>query len=124
MGYRSDVKAVFYTYEPSEFPAIKLFIDENIPDWFRGDEYMSTFEKANLRGVMFDMSEVKWYPSFADINGFERAMRAFEKLADESDSKWCFEFVRLGEEVEDVEERQSDGSTNLLYVSRSIECDF
>lgn len=125
MGYRSDVKAVFYTYEPSEFPAIKLFIDENIPEWFRGDEYMRVFERGdNLRGVMFDMSEVKWYPSYVDINGFERAMGAFEKLADESDSKWCFEFVRLGEEVEDIEERQSYGSNNLLYVSRSIECDF
>jgi len=125
MGYRSDVKAVFYTYEPSEFPAIKLFIDENIPEWFKGDEYMKLFERGGkLRGVMFDMSEVKWYPSYADINGFERAMGMFEKLANESNGNWCFEFVRLGEEVEDIEERQSDGSNNLLYVSRSIECDF
>ena len=38
MGYRSDVMAVFYTYDPSEYPSIKLFIDENIPEWFRGDE--------------------------------------------------------------------------------------
>jgi hypothetical protein len=70
------------------------------------------------------MSDVKWYPSYADIDGFERALGAFKKLADEDDSKWCFEFIRLGEEVEDIEERQSYGSNNLLYVSRSIECDF
>ena len=125
MGYRSDVMAVFYTYDPSEYPAIKLFIDENIPEWFRGDEYMSTFERGdNLRGVKFHITDVKWYPSYADIDGFERGMGVFKGLADGTDSKWCFEFVRLGEEVKDIEERQSYGSNNLLYVSRSIECDY
>ena len=123
MGYRSDVMAVFYTYDPSEYPSIKLFIDENIPEWFRGDEYMSTFEKANLQGIKFDVREVKWYPSYADVHGFERAFEKFEKLADEN-NRWNWEFIRLGEEVEDVEQKRSYNSDNLLYVSRSIECDF
>ena len=123
MGYRSDVMAVFYTYDPSEYPSIKLFIDENIPEWFRGDEYMSKFEKANLIGIKFDIREVKWYPSYADVHGFEQALKRFEKLADEG-GKWNWEFVRLGEEVQDVEQSNSYNSDNLLYVSRSIECDF
>ena len=117
--------AVFYTYEPSEFPAIKLFIDENIPEWFRGEEYMDTFERGDtLRGVMFNVSYVKWYPSYPDIQGFERAMGVFEGLANKTDSQWAFEFVRIGEEIEDIEERQSHESNNLLYVERSIKCDF
>ena len=123
MGYRSDVKAVFYTYDPSEYPSIKLFIDENIPEWFRGDEYMSTFEKANLQGIKFDVREVKWYESYADVHGFEQALEKFGKLADEN-NRWNWEFIRLGEEVEDVEQKRSYNSDNLLYVSRSIECDF
>ena len=123
MGYRSDVMAVFYTYDPSEYPSIKLFIDENIPEWFRGDEYMSTFEKANLQGIKFKLQDVKWYSSYPDVHGFEQALKRFEKLADEGD-KWCGEYVRLGEEVEDVEERHSYHAENLIYVSRSIECDF
>ena len=125
MGYRSNVMAVFYTYEPSEYPAIKLFIDENIPEWFRGDEYMTTFERGdNLRGVKFDLQDVKWYESYPDVQGFERGMGVFKGLADGTDSKWCFEFVRLGEEVEDVEQRRSYNADPLLYLSRSIECDF
>jgi hypothetical protein len=123
MGYRSNVMAVFYTYDPIEYPSIKLFIDENIPEWFRGDEYMSTFEKANLQGVKFDLQDVKWYDSYADVQGFEQALKKFEKLADEG-NKWYWEFIRIGEEVEDVEERQCFNSDHLLYVSRSIECDF
>lgn len=126
MGYRSNVMAVFYTYDPIEYPSIKLFIDENVPEWFRGDEYMTTFESSNgnnLQGIKFDLQNVKWYESYPDIQRFEEAMRKFEKLADEG-NKWYWEFVRLGEEVEDVEERHCYNSENLLYVSRSIECDY
>lgn len=124
MGYRSNVMAVFYTYEPNEFPSIKLFIDEHIPEWFRGDEYMSTFTGSNnLQGIKFDLQDVKWYESYPDVREFEQALKKFEKLADEG-SKWNWEFVRIGEEVEDVEQKRSYNADPLVYVSRSIECDF
>ncbi len=123
MGYRSDVMAVFYTYDPNEFPSIKLFIDENMPEWFRGDEYMSTFTKANLMGIKFSLEDVKWYPSYPDVHGFEEAIRKFEKLSDGGHA-WLWEFIRLGEEVEDVEDRHSYQADGLLHVVRSIECDF
>jgi hypothetical protein len=123
MGYRSDVMAVFYTYEPNEYPAIKLFIDEHVPEWFRGDEYMSTFKKENLMGIKFSMQDVKWYSSYADVRGFEEAIDKFEKLSDGGHA-WLWEFVRLGEEVEDVEDKHSYQADGLLHVSRSIECDF
>ena len=124
MGYRSNVMAVFYTYDPMEYPSIKLFIDEHVPEWFRGDKYMTTFTGSNnLQGIKFDLQDVKWYESYPDVQGFEQALKKFEKLADEG-SKWLWEFVRLGEEVEDVEERSCSESESLLYVVRSIECDY
>jgi hypothetical protein len=123
MGYRSDVVAVFYTQDPNEFPSIKLFIDENIPEWCRGDEFMSTFVgNHDIRGIKFTMSDVKWYPSYPDVKGFEDALDKFEKLSDGGD-KWMWEFVRIGEETQDVEERWGDHSHNLLHVSRTIESD-
>ena len=123
MGYRSDVVAVFYTQDPNEFPSIKLFIDENIPEFFRGDEYMSTFVgNYDIRGIKFTMSDVKWYPSYPDVKGFEDAIDKFEKLSDGGD-KWMWEFVRIGEETQDVEERWGNHSFNLLHVSRTIESD-
>lgn len=126
MGYRSDVMAVFYTYDPMEFPAMKLFIDEHMPEWCKDEEHMRVFKRergeANLQGIVFDFKDVKWYPSYPDVQGFEQAMAKFEKLADEGD-KWNWEFIRLGEEVEDVEQRNSYNSEPLLYVSRSIESD-
>ena len=123
MGYRSDVVAVFYTYDPTQYPAIKLFIDENIPEFFRGEDYMTKFENANLHGLKFTMPDVKWYPSYPDVSGFERAIEGFNAVC-ESGVRWNWEFVRLGEEIEDVEEKGSSKHENLLYVVRNIECDF
>ena len=124
MGYRSNVMAVFYTYDPNEYPPIKLFIDEHIPEWCRGEEFMSTFVgNHDLHGIKFTMSDVKWYPSYPDVKGFEDALDKFEKLSDGGD-KWLWEFVRLGEEVEDVEECSCSESESFLYVVRSIECDY
>ena len=125
MGYRSDVVAVFYTYDPMEYPAMKLFIDEHVPDVFRTDEYMRVFESNsgnNLRGIKFTMNGWKWYESYPEIRGFEQAIETFEAIS-VSGSKWYWEFVRLGEEVEDVDEKQGYNSENLLYVVRSIESD-
>jgi hypothetical protein len=126
MGYRSDVVAVFYTYDPNEFPSIKLFIDEHIPEFFRTDEYMRLFSGGmprHVQGIKFTMNGLKWYPSYPDVQAFEEAIRKFEKLSDGGD-KWLWEFVRLGEEVEDVEERSCSESESFLYVVRSIECDY
>jgi hypothetical protein len=125
MGYRSDVVAVFYTYDHDEFPAIKLFIDENIPAWFKDDEYMSTFEgqQSTLHGIKFSLSDVKWYESYPDVKGFEEAVRKFEKLSD-GGREWLWEFVRVGEEIEDIENKASDHAEGLLRVVRSIEFDF
>lgn len=126
MGYRSDVMAVFYTYDPNEYPAMKLFIDENVPEFFRSDEYMRLFSGGmpkQVQGIKFTMNGMKWYPSYPDVQGFEQAIEKFEKLSDGGD-KWLWEFVRLGEEVEDVEEKSCAEAESLLYVNRSIECDF
>lgn len=126
MGYRSDVMAVFYTYDPTEYPAMKLFIDEHIPEFFRDDEYMRLFSGGmpkHVQGIKFTMNGMKWYPSYPDVQRFEQAIEKFEKLSDGGD-KWLWEFVRLGEEIEDVEERSCAEAESLLYVNRSIECDF
>lgn len=129
MGYRSDVMAVFYTHDITEYPAIKLFIDENMPEFFKGNfeegsDYMSTFSTTKgLRGVKFNIPSVKWYPSYPEVRQFEQALGKFKELSAEVDSKWCCEFVRVGEEVEDIEEHQSYNAENLIYVSRTIESD-
>ena len=124
MGYRSDVVAVFYTYETTQFPSIKLFIDENMPEFFKGNDHMSVFETAKgLRGIKFNIPSVKWYPSYPEVRQFEQTLEKFKELSAEVDSKWCCEFVRVGEEVEDIEEHQSYNAENLIYVSRTIESD-
>lgn len=124
MGYRSDVMAVFYTYDPTEYPAMKLFIDEHIPEFFRDEDYMTKIQKANLVGIKFSMQSVKWYESYPDVRGFEEAVKKFDAVICNGGVRWKWEFTRIGEETEDVEQKGSSNHENLLHLSRSIECDF
>jgi hypothetical protein len=71
------------------------------------------------RVLKFDLPDVKWYESYADVQLFTKMMRA---LADEIEG-YCTEFVRIGEDSDDTEERRT-GENNQYYlnVSRSVDC--
>jgi hypothetical protein len=57
-----------------------------------------------------------------------RAFERSDREVREAQRWWgvngMWEFVRIGEEVEDVEQRRSYNADPLLYLSRSIECDY
>ena len=128
MGYRSDVA---YTIRFANEEAYHLFILEAKANPATAGCFppnnTGTWEECicdeGRKRIDFHVRDVKWYESYPDVQGFEQAMRKFESLADDGD-KWLWEFVRLGENLDDVEERNSYNSEPLLYVSRSIECDF
>jgi hypothetical protein len=69
--------------------------------------------------------QVKWYDSYEDVKAFTAFKTKYHALLDEQEDgkKWKFEFVRVGEDIEDVECEQDD-SSYVLSVSRSIECDY
>jgi hypothetical protein len=113
MGYRSDVVAVFYTNEPDDLAAIKLFVDENIPEIFRNEDDMSVFS----HGIKFDFSDVKWYPSYPDVKAFEDAFNKFVELSNSEGSNWMCEFVRIGEELEDIECTESNETDSFVASS-------
>jgi hypothetical protein len=48
----------------------------------------------------------------------------FLELAEQEEIKWAYEFVRIGEDNDDVEENRSNYADYQLRVTRSIESDF
>ena len=44
MGYRSEVRAAFYTTRKEEWPALKLFVEENFPKDLGNDLHLITSE--------------------------------------------------------------------------------
>jgi len=127
MGYRSEVMAAFYTTNKDEAPLLKLFIEENWPkegnltayEWLKSDEYF---------GIIFHEEDVKWYESFPEVQAFDAFAEKFMEIAnaesiDEKEQRkpdWFYEFVRIGEEYQDIETKGTYYSDNILSVSRAV----
>ena len=130
MGYRSDVTVAMYltsirTNLPAEtvslpFAALKLWFDETYPvkeareDWDAeityGDDY-----------ILVRYHDVKYYDGYVHP---EEVKVALEKFCDAfgygPDARAHWEFMRVGEELEDVKENASPYSESRLRLMREI----
>ena len=121
MGYRSDVVAVFYAPH-DKAAALKLYVDENFPEELKG--CLRPVKNSHHEGYMFSDSGVKWYPVYDEVKAFNKFAQEFTKLGDNEEVMWSYEFVRTGENLEDIEEFASDYADRELYVNRTIESNF
>ena len=125
MGYRSDVHALFYTTIKEDLPLLKLFMDENFPKEVCGD--LEEIGSNRIYGYEFKPEDVKWYSGYEDVQAFDAFKTKYLALIDEQEEngkEWAFEFIRIGEDTEDVECENSMASVGVLSVSRRIECDY
>jgi hypothetical protein len=123
MGYRSDVHALFYTTKKEDLPLLKLYMEENFPKYEMFE--LTYIQGKNLWGYEVKYESVKWYDDYEDVKAFTAFKTKYQALIEEQETgkKWKFEFVRIGEELEDVEQEQHN-SSYVLSVSRSIEADY
>ena len=143
MGYTSDVVAVFYTTsDPKNEQAhkrneakLKLFMDENFPaewkkpEWGEPDEGLTMLENDTGLLYEFKVSDVKWYEGYESVQKFDEFWQKFVELADGVDvdeegdepPKWACEFIRVGENTDDIEEKSSNDTEYVLSVSRIID---
>jgi hypothetical protein len=121
MGYRSELTAVFYA-TPDKAAALKLYVDENFPEELAGN--LRPINNRLYQGYMFSESDVKWYDSYPEVQAFNRFVSNFLELAEQEEIRWAYEFVRIGEDSNDVEETYSDYADYQLRVCRSIDADF
>ena len=128
MGYRSDVHALFYTTRKEELSLLKLYMDENFPDELLC--HLRAIDSNRIYGYEMICESIKWYESYPDVKAFNAFKDKYLALLDEPNMdkawhrKWCYEFVQLGEETEDIEYEKSANTENALSVSRRIEIDY
>lgn len=135
MGYRSDVKIVFYltkgTHEvpPTEdkplvpFAALKLWFDENYPVQEAKDEWEAEIDYGEgLDHILVSYTDVKWYPDYDHVKAVEATFEKFSDTfrSDERDHRAQYEIVRIGEQDDDIERECSSYSDHRLNVERSI----
>jgi len=122
MGYRSQVKAVFYTEDKEKWPVLKLYMEENFPKKWS----LELIESSHYYGYVFSAGDIKWYESYPDVQAFDAFVDAYRNLIDSESStlSWAYEFIRIGEDTKDIETDSEGNCSYLLTVSRQIETDF
>ena len=127
MGYRSDVTMVMYPKRKEDFAMLKLYVDENLPDQFEAHESDSGF-----RYLYCYIDGVKWYDSYDEVEAYNTAFNEWEQVfadpnPDPTRSEHApichYEFMRVGEEYEDVQYECSYGSDHALNLSREVYVD-
>jgi hypothetical protein len=142
MGYRSDVMAIFYTsghkepdVEARNRAMLDMFMRENFPEKevkdtkMIDDDGLHRVEAGNRLVWEFRATSVKWYESYPEVVAFDAFWEKFCQTADgevEEGSEdepvlWACEFIRIGENTDDIEERTSSDSEWLMQVSRVID---
>lgn len=118
MGYRSNITAVFYTSK-EKWPVLKQYVDEHFPEEFKED-----LTVQGERAYIFKLDNAKWYDSYPEVHAFERFVSNFLEFAKGVDdsTQWAYEFVRIGENSDDVEETHSNGAEyDVLSIIRNVE---
>jgi len=117
MGYKNDVTAVFYTTK-EKFPVMKLYVDENFPEEFKED-----LTVQGERAYVFQIDGVKWYDSYGDVKKFNAFLKKFSEFTWDGEVAWNYEFMRLGENSNDVEHKCSENAEWVLNLYRNINVD-
>jgi hypothetical protein len=122
MGYRSDVQALIYPANGDtnllEYDKLKTLMNTTFKDVldFWSEDYFTWDDKHRV--LKFSAPSIKWYDSYPEVDRFPKF------LADVHELEYEYEFIRLGEEDDDVEEDSTGDAQGYMYVSRSIEVNF
>jgi len=124
MGYRSDVRAHVYPFRITGDPDSTVAIADG---YARLKVIMNTTHKELMeywgenfswndhqQFLDFKLDYVKWYDDYPEIKTFMSFLNEIAELDFE------YEFLRMGEDANDVESVTSDGSDGLLEVRREI----
>ena len=119
MGYRSDVAAVIYSDGNGDvndkYVALKMFMGTRFQalsdQWGEEFSWNDPFKRLEFR-----CEGIKWYDIFPEVTAFEAMLESLSEMG------YDHEFLRIGEESDDVECRGS-GNDYVLRVHRAIEWD-
>jgi len=130
MGYRSDAKVAFYLADTRSLPegmvglpfaGLKLWFDENYPikdaigGWGAEVEYSDPT-------ICVSYEDVKWYDDYEHVKAVKAALAMFDVAFNTGYSQVSahWEFIRVGEELEDIKVDGSPYSESRLRVHREI----
>lgn len=134
MGYRSEVKALFYVNVDEYKPKGKKKKEEElallIHAFFKEHatkenfDYLHDYFTYHSTGVEFYAAGIKWYDGYKDVEAFRKIRNLYDEnfCAKDNNPGFYWEFCRIGEDDNDIEkEAGTSGTCGVLYVTHSIE---
>lgn len=127
MGYRSNIKCLIYgskegveayilqtalitgstIFKPSSHGGFKDIIKM----------YDTKYDEHDLHVISLNGESWKWYAEYEDVKAWEKFMY------DSEENGLDYEFIRVGEEDDDIDVKRSDNHLYMLRVCTSIEAD-
>lgn len=121
MGYRSDIR-IRTTKEGYE--VMKKFVEDYIKEKELKGIGWNLLEYAEITeaedSITLDWTDLKWYEG---ISGYEDVDAIMYSLDELSDKDIDYQYIRIGEEVNDIDERWeiNNNSFDSFYINRSFE---
>jgi hypothetical protein len=132
MGYRSDLVVLIYpdtdTYTVADaapkYEQLKVLLATTFKDVVADKYFESCVTWIDESHVLkFKLDSVKWYPNYPDVQMFEKMLAVFNGDDEAGIEGYCTEFIRIGEESGDIEQRCSgDNCEYHLQVRSEIDC--
>ena len=131
MGYRSSVVCLMYgNNDIGDNTIVKEFVRSRVEAYTSKRVEVGNYIRDAFNydgwGVKFECQDWKWYESYPDIIFLEQLFDEFEELVigdDRSETSYALEFVRIGEDTDDIEERMRGAIEGRLYITRCISVD-
>ena len=125
MGYRSDVGVAIYPGIGTDsemceelYNKLKLLLAttyKKVMDEYFGND--ATFDDVDKQ-VTFHIRDVKWYDSYPDVQAF---MQMLNELGDGDLGNYGVEFVRMGEDYDDIDRQEWGDTSYRVDVRRELE---
>ena len=120
MGYRSTIAVAIYgdDRDADKYGLLKTLMNTTFKEVYaENDDCAEWLDHTHV--LMFRFEDVKWYETYPDVIRFTTMLEEIEGLGD-----YNFEFVRIGEDDDDIERRNGgDNCLYLLSVARAIQVD-
>lgn len=142
MGYRSDVAIRLELPKGMKSEDVLSKLGE-----FTNNEYTDIFNHIKTKNITEDVEcilllaeSVKWYSHYHDVKSIELFLNWFEEEIDHNETLLdtnkfyireknyhfygAYHFVRIGEDLTDIEEHQYGNLWDWIYIIREIDLNF
>lgn len=115
MGYRSDVliAVAFESKEHRDEVWAVYCMDQRVKDNNLAEAWQ-TYDEGEYPVLWYQENHVKWYDSYAEVQGIEHLIDVASNFAQERGLHYAANMLRVGEEMTDIEHIEKHADSDMM----------